>query len=223
MRKEKLVVDRVRTLVDSATELATKRRGFSLNYDELNFAAGWLASAANCIELLTRPASAYRMSLVSARATFETAGMIKQNESSDKSAVIGSVRGILQNLLEDIEAGLIIDLESRVVGEAFGDFLDHAEKLASKGQKASGVLAGVVFEDTIRRIGQNNNITHERVDEVISMLVKATVITEAKAKLARVGAHVRTKATHADWEAFDIPEVKATIAVTRDLIDSHLS
>lgn len=194
MRKERLTIERIRALIDSAQPIARDHRGYALTYEQTDFVAGWMASAANCIELLTSPATAYRSALISARARFETSNMIGDG---DKAEIVGNVRGILQSLLDDVEAGLITRLESRIVGEAFGDFLDQAERMASRGEIASGVLAGVVSEDTVRRIGRDNGIEHGKVDQVISMLVKAEVITDAKAKSARVGAHVRTKATHA--------------------------
>lgn len=223
MRKEREIVDRIKGLIEAATEIAVEKRSFAMTYSQLDFAAGWMISASNCIELIVPPLSPYRSAISMARARFDTAGLLPTNESSTKSATVGAVRGILQSLLQDIEAGLITRLEARIVGEAFDDFLDQAEILAAKGQIASGVLAGVVFEDTIRRIGRENQIEHDKVDQVIIMLVKAEVITEAKAKAARAAAHVRTKATHAEWNAFDISDVKATILTTRDLIATHLS
>ncbi len=43
-----------------------------------------------------------------------------------------------------------------------------------------------------------------------------------KAKRARVAAHVRTKATHAQWDDFHLNDVKVTIEFTEELILSHL-
>ena len=39
-------------------------------------------------------------------------------------------------------------------------------------------------------------------------LTKSEVITEEQAKQARVAAHVRTKATHADWDEFTMQGVQ---------------
>jgi len=44
-------------------------------------------------------------------------------------------------------------LGNKIRAETFDDFLDHAVFYAKKGRKMeAGVIAGVVFEDTIRRI-----------------------------------------------------------------------
>ncbi len=223
MRKEKPTVERIKALIASSEPIAVSRRGFGLSYEELNFASGWMASAANCISLLTPLTSQYRSRLITATTRFDTAWMNRSNESSTRSQVVGEVRGILQALLSDIEAGLIIKLESRIVGDALDNFLDQAEYLARKNQITSGVLAGVVFEDTIRRIGREHSFKHRDVEQIINGLVKAEVLTEGKGKACKQAAHVRTKATHADWDAFDIADVKTAIAITRDLIETHLT
>lgn len=56
------------------------------------------------------------------------------------------------------------------------------------------------------------------LDTLISSLTKIDVITVTKAKRARVAADVRTKATHAQWNEFDISDVSATIEITQELI-----
>jgi hypothetical protein len=65
--------------------------------------------------------------------------------------------------------------------------------------REAGVIAGVVFEDALRRICRKHRITEKDVnlDSLISALVKIGALTDMKAKRARVAAHVRTKATHA--------------------------
>lgn len=107
----------------------------------------------------------------------------------------------------------------------FSDFLDQGEAYYKEGRKSeSGTIAGVVFENTIRRLCDKHNIPERdrKLEDLISALVKAGVITQTKAKLARVAAHVRTKATHSQWDEFDLTDVKVTIACSRDLIESKL-
>jgi hypothetical protein len=108
----------------------------------------------------------------------------------------------------------------------FDGFLDHAEHYASfKMKNESGVISGVVFEDSVRRICENEKITHKdvKLDALINELVKVGVLNALKAKRARVAAHVRTKATHAQWDEFELEDVKATIQFCRELIDQHLA
>jgi len=135
------------------------------------------------------------------------------------------MRSLLENLLADIEAGLLTSVANRAAAEAFDDFLDHAKNyLADEKKNESGAIAGVVFEDSLRRICRKNQIPErgEKIDDLISTLVKRDIITPTKAKRARSAADVRTKATHAQWDEFDLDDVRATIEFTRELIASEL-
>ena len=54
------------------------------------------------------------------------------------------------------------------------------------------------------------------------MLFRSEILTGTKAKRARVAADVRTKATHAQWDEFDLADVSATIDITQELISVQL-
>ena len=62
----------------------------------------------------------------------------------------------------------------------------------------------------------------KQIDELISALSSKGEMSAIKAKRARVAAHVRTKATHAQWDEFEFEDVRATIELTRELIVSKL-
>lgn len=138
----------------------------------------------------------------------------------------GEITSILKSLLGDIEAGLISSIEDQTKAIVFDEFLDHAKDLFRKKQKEqAGVIAGVAFEDTFRNICRKNGISDKNVnlDQLISELVKKTDrFTQIKAKRARSAAHVRTKASHAEWDEFELNDVKSTIEITEDLVKSFL-
>ncbi|MDL1969488.1 MAG: hypothetical protein LWW94_00670 [Candidatus Desulfofervidaceae bacterium] len=132
---------------------------------------------------------------------------------------------ILRLLLQDIESGLLASIEDQTRASVFDDFLDHAkEYLKHKRKNEAGVIAGVVFEDTLRRICRNAGITEKgkKLDILIDKLVKAGILTQVKAKWAKAAAHVRTKATHAQWDEFELEDVNTTISFTEELIRKHL-
>ena len=91
-------------------------------------------------------------------------------------------------------------------------------------KREAGVIAGVVFEDALRRVCRKNAIVEKErpIDELISTLSSKGEISAIQAKRARVAAHVRTKATHAQWDEFGLDDVRATIEFTRELIVSKL-
>jgi hypothetical protein len=131
--------------------------------------------------------------------------------------------GVLRSLLQDIEAGLITTLEDRVRAEVFDEFLDHAVVYQkSRRKELAGAIAGVVFEDTIRRIGKKHGASDPQIETMIINLVKKQIFTDVKAKRARAAADLRNKATHARWDQFDLHDVNDCIGFTRELITAHL-
>ncbi|MBI5007078.1 MAG: hypothetical protein HZB95_08115 [Nitrosomonadales bacterium] len=132
---------------------------------------------------------------------------------------------MLAIMLRDIDAGLLTSIADRARAETFDDFLEHGRAyLKEQKKQEAGVICGVVFEDTVRRICRKNEIveTGVQLDSLIGALTKIEVITGTKAKRARVAAHVRTKATHAQWDEFDISDVAATVDITQELITTQL-
>jgi hypothetical protein len=114
--------------------------------------------------------------------------------------------------------GLLTTLSNRVRAEIFDDFLDHAQLYLKDSRKQeAGVIAGVVFEDTIRRICRDKGIDDkdQKLEYLINALTKQGVITGLQSKQAKVGSHVRTKATHARWDEFDLQSVTQTIQITK--------
>jgi hypothetical protein len=130
---------------------------------------------------------------------------------------------MLRALLPDIDAGLLGDLGNKIRAETFDEFLEHAESYRKEGRKnEAGVIAGVVFEDTIRRICQNMEIEGHKLEDLINALAKEGAITKQQSKQAKVASDVRISATHARWEELNIQAVEATIQFTKSLLRDHL-
>jgi len=130
-----------------------------------------------------------------------------------------------RGLLRDIDAGLLNNFANKIRAETFDEFLEHAEWYHAHDRKnEAGVLAGVVFEDTVRRICRDQAIDEkgEKLEELINQLAKKDVITGQQSKQAKVAAHVRTKATHAQWDEFDLDGVASAIKITRIFLAEQL-
>ncbi len=201
----------------SATLKLGNRHGQILNDQHSQACKAWLASAHNLAHWV----------LASSSNPYKTA--IDKICSTDRGLRIpdsvGAVAAMLESLLSDIDNGLISSIENQTRAVVFDDFLDHAKEYAEQNlSKESGVISGVVFEDALRTICRNHDIEEKghKLDELISVLSKQGIFNETKAKRARVAAHVRTKATHAQWDEFDISDVKTTIEFTEELITSNL-
>jgi hypothetical protein len=134
---------------------------------------------------------------------------------------VNTAHQTLVRLIGDARGGLLTAVASQARAEIFDDFLDSARKYRRAGRKnEAGAIAGVVFEDVMRRLCDLRSIPQKGIDldQLISALSKADVLTAAKAKRARAAAHVRTKATHAQWDEFDLNDVDATIEFAAEVI-----
>ena len=182
---------------------------------ELSLCEAWLTEALNVVEVaVPRTTNAYRRRI-------ET--LAKASHGAAQAVL--SIARILDALLVDLQAGLLGDLGNSITAEAFDDFLDHAEAYLHGGRKMeAGVIAGVVFEDTIRRIYRNQDADDkgQKLEDLINFLARQNVITGQQSKQAKVASHVRTKATHAQWEEFDSQGVADTIQITRLFLRDHL-
>lgn len=178
---------------------------------------GWLASVQNIVHLVVGKSGNPYLSSVDKICGFDR-GYCVQNS-------VGEVTVILKSLIKDIDLGLLASIEAQTRASVFDDFLDHAKEYAKRKLKnEAGVIAGVVFEDTLRSICRFKGIEEKgkKLDSLIDELVKANVLTQVKAKRAKVAAHVRTKATHAQWDEFELGDVDTAIQFTEELVLQNL-
>lgn len=191
--------------------------GQCLNDKHRQDCIGWLAGAQNLVHLVVgNAANPYRASID--KVCTKERGYAAQEG-------VGEATVILESLLHDIDAGLLASIEDQTRASVFDDFLDHAKEYArQKRPQEAGVIAGVVFEDTLRTICRNAGIEEKgkKLDVLIDILVKEGALTQVKAKRAKVAAHVRTKATHAQWDEYGLEDVNTTIDFTEELILKHL-
>ena len=218
MPLEKDIGTRLQQLLNDSIHLSQgNKSGQCTDQVQMQECSAWLTAAQNLVHLvLSDPNAPYRQKadrVASRRYGF----MIHTG--------VGELAAVLKALQNDIDSGLLASLADRARVETFSDFLDHADAyLQDKRKNQAGVIAGVVFEDTVRRICRNNTIVEKdkKIDELISILCTKGEISGVKAKRARVAAHIRTKATHAQWDEFEFEDVRATIEFTRELMVSKL-
>ncbi len=213
------VRNRVQKLITRAGVLAgTPKMGLAPGPKQISECQGWIAAALNIVQLAVPTASnPYRQQV-------EKIGEVKGGSTYYPQSV-GSIAEILQELLRDIDAGLLTTLSNTITAEAFETFLEHAEEYHRKRRhQEAGVIAGVVFEDTIRRICREKSILEKGVslENLLHELARKSIITAQQSKQAQVASHVRTKATHAQWDEFDLQGVTATITITKALLAEHL-
>ena len=134
---------------------------------------------------------------------------------------------LLVRLLEEIEGGLFTTIENHAIAVTFDDFLDHGAEYLKHGRKdEAAVIAGIVFEDTIRQICRVLGFTENgnALERLITELTKRDppVLTALKTKRARAAAGLRTSAAHARWEEIELGDVGPVIDLAKELIGAHL-
>ena len=209
---------RLQQLLDDSTHLLQGNTNDQCtDPTQMQACSAWLTASQNLIHLVCiDPNSPYRSKAdrISAR---EFGYMIHH--------AVGELAAVLTALQSDADLGLLASVADRARAETFDNFLDHADfYFRDRRKKEAGVIAGVVFEDTVRRVCRKCIIEEKDrpIDDLISALSSKGEISGIKAKRARVAAHVRTKATHAQWDEFELEDVRATIEFTRELIVSKL-
>lgn len=219
MELEERIENKFKELITAGGQLKHgDQHGQIRSDDHSHNCKGWLTSAQNLVHLVvSNPNNPYQSS-VDKICSLDRGYVIQES--------VGEITVILESLLNDINNGLLASVENQTKALVFDDFLDHAKAYIKQEMKnESGVIAGVVFEDTLRNICRNNGINEAgvKLDQLITELTKLDVITQIKAKRARVAAHVRTKATHAQWEEFELSDVKTTVEFTEELINANLT
>jgi hypothetical protein len=215
MLNNEKVISKLQSLTQSQLIFGPRRNSHGQLTDGADIAGcqGWLTSAENAVTLICSENSPYLKAIK--KFANEPAGyMIYES--------VLKVSSILQNLIADVKAGLLVSISDTVRAETFVDFLDHGRAyLSQKAKMESGVIIGVVFEDSTRRLCEKLSVAQvgRKLDDLISDLQKSGAMTAIQAKRARVGAHVRTKATHAQWSEFELGDVEETLRITEDLIE----
>lgn len=218
MEIDERIRNKFESLIQSGEQLKHgNEHGTVRGEPHLQECVAWLTSAHNTVHLvITNSNNPYRISIDR---------ICGSNHGYTTNNSVGEVTLILKLLLQDIDLGLLTSIEDQTKAAIFDDFLDHAKYYSkNKRKNEAGVIAGVVFEDSLRNICRNIGIKEQgkKLDTLIDDLVKIGTLNQVKAKRAKVSAHVRTKATHAQWEEFELTDVNTTIVFTEELILSHL-
>lgn len=178
----------------------------------------WILSIVNIVSLLVSTDSHY------SRECMKITGSEDLGSGVPYYAV-QKLTGLLKSLKEEISLGFLRKIEYMVFATAFDDFLDHAEQFHKGGKlMESGVLASIVFEDTIRKICEKNTIDQSGVsmEDLIDSLTRKGIITPVKAKRYKWLSSVRNQALHAQWDEIDLKDIGGLIKGTKEIIETHL-
>jgi hypothetical protein len=127
---------------------------------------------------------------------------------------------------EDFEGGYVFNVELRISGEVFGDFVALARQSLSEGQKdVAAVLACAALEDSIKRLASSNDITTDgkTMVDLVNALKSAGLVSGAQKSLLEAMPRIRNMAMHAEWSKISEPDVSSVLGYVEQLLLSKFS
>ncbi len=217
MSQEEAITNRLNELITQGRKLEIgNMHGQIRSSDHASSCRGWIAAAHNLSELIVPNTNPYHRNI-------QTLVDEAPNRGYSINKCVGEMVAVLEHLKHDAQNGLLASVIRTTQAETLDDLLDAAEDYRKKKHKeGAGILACAVFEDSIRKIGDANTISVNKIDELISQLQKADVVNSILAKRCRVAADVRNKALHAKWNEFELDDVNSVLQLTRKLLSDVL-
>ena len=139
---------------------------------------------------------------------------------------VEALQGLFESANSDYEGGYVFNVELRISGEIFGDFVVLAkESLANGHVEVASVLATASLEDSLKRYAETNNLeTDSRtMTEVISALKSKGLVSGATKTLLDAMPRIRNAAMHAQWDRISEPDVNSVIGFVEQFLLTRFS
>jgi hypothetical protein len=148
------------------------------------------------------------------------------NKCSGYDYDVKALYGVFLSAKDDFEGGYVFDVDLRVSGEVFGDFVAMAKHSLSEGHKdVAAVLVCSALEDTLKKFASLNGITitDESMTEVVNALKSKGLVSGAQKSLLDTMPKIRNFAMHAKWEKISEPDVSSVIGFVEQFLLSNFS
>lgn len=136
------------------------------------------------------------------------------------------LQGIFQSAREDFEGGYIFDVDLRVSGEVFGDFVAMAKQSISDGYKdVAAVLACAALEDALKRYARVKGLSVDEstMSEVVNALKSKGLVHGAQKSLLDTMPKIRNFAMHGNWDKISAADVGSVIGFVEQFLLSNFS
>ena len=129
--------------------------------------------------------------------------------------------GIFKSAKEDFEGGYVFNVDLRISGEVFGDFIVLAKQSLAEGHKdVAAVLVSAALEDALKRYATAHglNVNNGSMTEVINALKSKGLVAGAQKSLLDAMPKIRNDALHAKWGRISEPEVNSVIGFVEQFL-----
>jgi hypothetical protein len=139
---------------------------------------------------------------------------------------VNVLKGVFLSAKEDFEGGYVFDVDLRVSGEVFGDFIAMARQALSEGHKdVAAVLACAALEDTLKRFAAVHglNVEEKSMQEVVGALKAKGLVSGAHKSLLDTMPKIRDYAMHANWQKISAPDISSVIGFVEQFLLTKFS
>lgn len=133
---------------------------------------------------------------------------------------------IFTSAKEDFEGGYVFNVELRVSGEVFGDFVVLARTALDEGHKdVAAVLACAALEDALKRYAEVSKLEvgDKAMTDVVNALKGAGLVAGAQKAILDKMPTIRNYALHANWNKISEPDVGSVIGFVEQFLLTKFS
>jgi hypothetical protein len=133
---------------------------------------------------------------------------------------------IFRSARTDFDGGYVFDVDLRVSGEVFGDFVALARQSLAEGQKdVAAVLACAALEDALKRYAILNGLSVDgkAMSDVVNALKSASLVAGAQKSLLDAMPRIRNMAMHGEWSKIGEPDVASVLGFVEQFLLSKFS
>jgi hypothetical protein len=137
--------------------------------------------------------------------------------------------GAIQNVVAEIERGLIVSLRAQVAGEIFAELVGLGKEILQDGsdsaKNVSAVLIAAAFEDLMRRMGSElaGVVGRPKLEDVLIALKSAGITKGGEIGTAQSFLKFRNDSLHADWANVSRAQVESCTAFIEAMLLKHFS
>jgi len=134
---------------------------------------------------------------------------------------VQGIGGVFKSAKDDFEGGYVFNVNLRISGEVFGDFVVLARHALAEGHKdVAAVLAAAALEDALKRFAaaKGLQVDGKTMSDVVNALKASGLVSGAQKTLLDAMPRVRNHALHAEWEKISESDVGSIVGFVEQFL-----
>jgi hypothetical protein len=209
---------------------ARRFEGLSVQFEDFPFLPKAMGSGLHVSSAVWRPWATSAQSLILAVYGKETPHYVNFLASVARCGggefSVKELGAMFASAKADFEGGYVFNVELRVSGEVFGDFIALARQSLTEGHKdVAAVLACAALEDALKRFALVNglDVDDKSMQEVVNALKGGGLVAGAQKTLLDAMPRIRNHALHAQWDKLSEPDVSSVLGFVEQFLLTKFS